>query len=646
MKRFSSPQSVFGGSRVRAEREIPDIPESPPPPYTEVTDSLQPSENHLSPDPSTPPQPSQDAVPSAQTLSRPEFANSVLAKTHFPASPTPEPPTRRPPEPPKETGPPTLSSELSIEHNRPVDRSGLPPSATALLRIETNSNETIPSAASWLMGRRPPNYSPPRYTDPASLELELVCAGCFSIESECDCLSGHATTVLPISEMPWTKKPYGAFPVPEWLAGAIGMRAAHAAAGVASYCWPAMSLGAIPIFDKDSLAFVRSRALDRCPDAREFMLGLVGPITKHETQECSCGCQEAICSRVALRHNLYTSPGALEQARSTTYQIGKGSGLKTTTAVTLGNGITCLSGQEFLLDDIETDFVEDFLLANALDPSWAPHDGHGVRRRSDMMSWDGVVNSWTVNMLLRCKNARNYHPFFWNITTKGYSRHGNGCQFVVRSECLGTGIGVMVLDLPSNALDPQRGALPVVNLSPYKGAHYLPQLDSLQRKGEYYDYNTAPAGQDWDRLAIKMSGLYHPQFEHVSYASKSSHDFSARIGAAGRAKPGFKCTMSCKNGVPAYCCGFMSPNSDTNKTTAYLISSNHSVAFLAVAEYAQELRKQLYLVNQRFCMGCTVLQAPLGSIVAGILPNVTLGEWQDDLKDTGRGSSLPEARSI
>jgi len=98
------------------------------------------------------------------------------------------------------------------------------------------------------------------------------------------------------------------------------------------------------------------------------------------------------------------------------------------------------------------------------------------------MSWDAVLNSWNINMLLRSTIRHNYYPFFNNIITKGFSRHGDGCQFAMRSECLGTGIGAMVMDLPS---DVQEITLPVTSQTMYKGVHMLLLLESLQKYGSY-----------------------------------------------------------------------------------------------------------------------------------------------------------------
>lgn len=247
-----------------------------------------------------------------------------------------------------ETSKTDSTAESRIEDGLNVDRSQLPSSAKDLLGLELS----------------PIPYPQSRYADSAALELGLICTRCYHFKSECECPSGYATVAWPISRMLWAKKPYGEFPVPEWLAGTVGMRAAHIAAGVAKCFWPIMSLGMIPIFDNESLVLVKSRALDRCPDSREFMLRLLGPMTRYRHQKCSCGCEEAICSRAALRHNLYSHPNALEQATSTTYQIGEGSWTKTVTAVTLGNGITCLSERASDPVNVDTDSIEDYLLAS------------------------------------------------------------------------------------------------------------------------------------------------------------------------------------------------------------------------------------------------------------------------------------------
>lgn len=571
---------------TQMEREPPHLFElSPPPPYIEVESFPQPDQsrfrNHLDCDQDASRRPSPSDVP------------TVL----------PPHPTRRPPKPPKWTG----IAESRIEDGPHVDRSRLPPSAKDLLGVEAS----------------PIPYPQSRYADSAALELELICIRCFHFESECECPSGYATVVWTMSRTPWAKKPYGEFPVPEWLASTVSMRTAHIAAGVANCFWPIMSLGMIPIFDNESLVLVKSRALDRCPDSREFMLRLLGPMTQCRTQKCSCGCEEAICSRAALRHNLYSHPGALEQATSTTYQIGEGSWMKTVTAVTLGNGITCLSERASDLVNIDTDSIEDYLLASVLDSLKIKYTTQG--KWSNLISWDGVLNSWIITRLLWSKGISHYSPFACKVTTKGAAEYRNGCRLVMRSECLGTGTGVMVLDLPINAVGPQRLQLPVATLPAHNASHLLLELGKLQKDGQYRDCTTAPPGQGWEQLSIQLNSLPHPEFLHPAYRSDQvGLNLTARVGACGRPRPGFRCTMGCKKGVRAYCCGFTSPSRDINEITVYVITVNHSVAFLAIAEYAQALQRRLYLVDQRSCIGCTVLQASPGSIVAGILPNVSL----------------------
>lgn len=618
-ERFARLRNAFAGSPMSTDPNPLDLPGSdPPPPYTEVESSPPLDENRLGCHPNAMPRLALSGVqPSVLPLQGRESADSTPARGHHrPFQSFPKPPTRMPPKPPKHLKAPvtTGTAEPLIEDGLKVDGSRLPPSAKDLLGLEPS-----------------PINPRSRYMDSAALELELICTCCFCFESECDCPCGYATTVLPVSCMPWTKKPYGAFPVPEWLASTISMRAAHAAAGVANCFWPVMLLGAIPIFDQDSLVLVRSRALDPCLDAREFLLGLLGGMTRYETQECSCGCQEAICSRVALRHNLYTNPGALEQAQSTTYQIGEKGSI--TTAVTLGNGITCLSALNRALVDVNTDSVEDYVLISAMGSVKYGYTADG--KWSSLISWDRVLNSWIITRLLWSQDVRaynSYYSFSCDVTTMGFARYRNGYRFAIRSECFGTGTGIMVLDLPSKAINSERVQQPTEAFSALNGSHELFQLGARQKKGVYRDCTTAPPGRGWEELAIELDRTLYPEFVHPSLHRKAGFGYSTRIGAHVRPRPGFGCTMHCKNGVRAYCCGFTIPSSDRNDITVYVIGVNHSVAFLAIAEFAQVMRKPLYLVGQKSCLGCTVLQATPGSIVAGILPGVTLTGWHSEKK--------------
>lgn len=489
---------------------------------------------------------------------------------------------------------------------------GLPPSAKDLL----NTPKDIPY-----------------HESPAALELELVCTCCFNFASECECLSRHATTVLLMSHMPWTTKPYGSFQVPEWLAGVVGMKAAHIAAGVAHHLWPVMSLGIIPIFDKDSLVLVRSRALLRCPDSREFMRQVLGPIKQSQTELCTCGCEEAICGRVAIRHNLYTIPGALERAQSTTYSIGEGDKLQLSTVVTMDYGLACVSKRGYGLIDVNIDSLEDFILTSTLDEFQNYHGNN--RHWSDNISWDAILESWILRIMLR-SGLGSFGSQFYNFLTKKYHQNRLGRHLVFRSECLGTGNGLLVMDLPRSP-GSDYPCMPCVSQLAIatSAANQLMKLSDIQERGQNRDCTTPLTGQNWEHLTLDGTLDPHPSFTYTNPLREPNigPKFRSRVGIGARARPGFPCTMECKDGVQAYCCGFTSPRHDITETTVYIVGLNSSVAFLAIAQYAQMLQKRLYLVSRKCCLGCTVLQASPGSIVAGILPDVNLEVYQSNFQD-------------
>lgn len=209
---------------------------------------------------------------------------------------------------------------------------------------------------------------------------------------------------------------------------------------------------------------------------------------------------------------------------------------------------------------------------------------------SNLISWDGVLNSWIITRLLWSKGITRYSPFACKVTTKGASEYRSGYRLVMRSECLGTGTGVMVLDLPSNTVGSQRLQLPVGTLLAHNASHLLLELGKLQTDGQYRDCTTAPAGQGWEKLSIQLNSLPHPEFlPAVSRSGQVGLNLMARVGASGRPRLGFRCTMDCKNGVKAYCCGFTNPSCDINEIAVYIIGVNHSAAFLAIAEYPKSL---------------------------------------------------------
>ncbi|PVH68188.1 hypothetical protein DL98DRAFT_232149 [Cadophora sp. DSE1049] len=454
--------------------------------------------------------------------------------------------------------------------------------------------------------------NPPALIDPALFEFEAACVRCFAFQSECECASGKPTSTLPLSELPLTRKPYGTFPTPPGLVTLIGMKATHVAASVANTLWPVISLGIIPIFTQESVALIRSRTIERTNDgtndAKEILTKMAKPISASKGAACNCGCRESICAQVALRHGLYEDPKALSKAESTTYTIGTDD----LTAVTLGNGKTCVRGQFSALVDIDTDFVEDFMLARALLPrSWG--NSHLPSNRLAMLSWDELLDSVLVETLARRHECRIGYGY---IPLKLTAKHPEGSRLVVRSESFGAGTGCMVLDLGPDDIKgfSEYEVLPPWCSAPNQFLHYIKQAKQGGRSN-YRDCTVAPVGEGWGEITFAKNTRV-PEF-HLAVPG------ALHLGVPRHPRRGYNCTAKCRKKVSAYCCGFSPPSKDPKETTVYILG-NDPVPYLAVSQLSFQYGRLLYFVDHKACLGCTVLKAPRGSIVAGVLPRVLI----------------------
>jgi hypothetical protein len=444
--------------------------------------------------------------------------------------------------------------------------------------------------------------------DPMSLEFELVCISCFHYRSACTCASGKAMTTVEISSLPLTKSRYGSFLTPSALIEILGMKTAHLAAAITNTFWPVISLGLIPVFDRESLAIVGSPVLDGITNSKEFIRKMSKSVVPSKKQtDCVCGCREVICARVALRHGLYEDSNSFSRAVAINYTIGD----QPITVVDLGNGTTCLSCQGVEPLDVDSDFLDDYLVAcawNSKGPVY--HFCMAPRSHNRMIQWDAVLGTMVAELISGKAPSRTS---FDRTVLRVVSQHPGGQVLVMRTEPFGAGTGLIVLNLEPNALDENR-ALGNLQIDFQRlGISQLsyPSLSKVQ------DCTTAPPGDGWDAVSVVGQGSF-PQF----HSRVVSHGLTM-IGNAGRPQRGFRCSKQCRAGVSARCSGFSAPPTDIPETTVYIVGEN-PVAYLVVSHYAQEYDRALYFVDRHACLGCTVLLAPQGSIVAGVLPSVSI----------------------
>lgn len=481
-----------------------------------------------------------------------------------------------------------------------------PPTARYILGLDDDSAHIKPVGSS-------------KEVDPLPFEFELVCLRCWEFQQECTCGS-NPVIAIPPSSLSATKKSYGEYPVPVPIIKKIGMRDTHFASAVAHATWPLTCRGMIPIFSADSLSVIRSRALDRTPDARTFLDSTYQSVIATPGAECQCGCREIICAQVALRHDLYNKPKELARATSTSYTF-KARPNFAFSAVRLGNGKTCISSSapSTPITEIDSDFEDDYLLCRRL---WCIGWTDSMpSSKSKFISWDAVLSNILDGVLSR---SPNHYLNFWTMTARRYIGLADGSRVVMRSENFGVGMGHLVMDLketPYGTFNQAEGSIPsafgmsqyVLDTSDFRS----PSTLAVPRREKSSAVAQAEVGYGWSSVKIDVSS----GDIRLRVASDTNPNSVGKvISPPRRPFKGQACSGLCaKKTITVDSVGF-SPPTDQGKETSVYMLGNDAAPFIVVAQYAQNVKKEFYLVNYDECLACTILYVPRGCIVAGPLP--------------------------
>lgn len=398
------------------------------------------------------------------------------------------------------------------------------------------------------------------------------------------------------------------------------MRDTHFASAVAHATWPLTCRGMIPIFSADSLSVIRSRALERTPDARTFLASTYQPVVATPGGECQCGCREIICAQVALRHGLYNKPKDLARATSISYTF-EGHPSFAFSAVRLGNGKTFISSSAAgnYNAEIDSDFEDDYLLCRRLwCIGWADFMPDS---KNKLISWDGLLANVLDGILSR---APKHYLNFCTMTARRYIGLAEGSQVIMRSENFGVGMGHLVMDLkekPHDTFSQTEGLIPNAYGMPYDALNMSdfrsPSSLAAPKREKSSATAQAAVGYGWDGVKIDVSS----GDIRIQVASETNpNSVGKAIWPPRRPFKGKSCFGLCaKKSVAVDSVGFSPPTDQGKETSVYILSAD-AAPYVVVAQYAQHLKKEFYLVDYDECLACTMLHVPRGSIVAGPLP--------------------------
>ncbi|CAH0045526.1 unnamed protein product [Clonostachys solani] len=495
----------------------------------------------------------------------------------------------------------------------------------------TQSLNLVPETALYLLGkgghsiRKRVKDDRTDVLDPSIWEFELVCLVCFEYAPQCCCLLGYPVISVQPDTLPNAKMPNKTFPYRAGLVQELGgQNPAHMASVVAHSLWPVICQGMIPISDEKRLVVLRSKTLDQAVDPKDILRLMRKPPSRSSAQNCPC-CGNLICEKVITRHGLRRNKEALRGATISTYTI-RG---RSISAVRLINGKTCFDLKELGLIDMDTSAEEDFLFYCSVLPTFGLTSTSTRIKDPSLLNWDQMLVS-LLQETLSCERGKptRYEP----VTATRFS-YRDTVHAVLRGENFGIGPGFIVLDWPHRPRAPSK---PIVE-SGYIMGHVM-GINQPRRAEKAGFFSTLISAQP---VLDDLPGSTRDGWKNLTFDTRESHTptlkkasgFTSQrspIGLSKRPIPGVVCYQRCKateknKRIQAHFAGFAPPAEGDEETTVYLIGDN-AIRWLVVSQFATSRSQPLYFSNKSHCLGCTIAEAPRGSIIAASLPSVALSE--------------------
>jgi hypothetical protein len=406
--------------------------------------------------------------------------------------------------------------------------------------------------------------------DPAIFEFELTCLQCFAYVPECRCPGGGHTrydTPWQLAEYVKNANPEKSFTYPPTLSDRIGEKTAQLSALIAHGLWPAIVRGMIPIFSHDCLVVLRSRALDRATDPKEVLVKM---------------------------QNAFWTP--IKEFENTS-----------------------------LRDMPEDKATRSYM---SILPKPSPYLKSSLPKHARGLSWDKVLDS-LLNEVLSCDSfVRDRYEI---VPTETILARGSLMRAVLRSENFGVSPGFLVVEFKNDGFE---------RYKVMKWGHSLVKSEEINsarvvRKGGFMasdskyqpqpgELATSTSSAGWTGLSLDASA--RTKDAHYLRLKKGRGLFPQRVvlGRWKRPLPGKNCSGRCqeaKGRIKANFAGFAPPLTDLQRSTVYNLGSD-PLPWLVVAQYASEHPKPLFFVAHEECTGCTILEAPQGSIIAAKLPQL------------------------
>ncbi|VUC26648.1 unnamed protein product [Clonostachys rosea] len=494
-------------------------------------------------------------------------------------------------------------------------RPPIPATAAYLLQKDEESKKKLQATVDGFCGA----------PDPGMFEFELVCLLCFEYETECSCSIPNPKTTADPWQIPQVKKPKRPFTFPAKLATEIGDIPAHLSAAMAQSLWPAITRGMIPIFNDQSLAVLRSRALERMQDPKEILRNMVNPVsTLLSPAECRCGCRLEICTKIRAKYGL-ESKQSIEECSVTSYKVRT----RTFNAVRLPYGITCFDLSDIGLYEVKTADEDDFLFYCSILPTfWNVYPSPRPKSNPADINWHMVLES-LLHETLTLQNSRMSRYDILPIRAMSYM--DGSTRAVMRAENFAAGPGFLVMEVtPSAPSSPKYSIIDCgYSLGHVSGINsprtacadaFMSQAASAQPK--FGSLESVSVGKGWGGLSLD------PRSDGHLYLKKRYGPFikKAMVGLPRRGSPGKMCDGSCsrkKSSSGAYFAGFAPPEMDLSQTTVYILDKD-PLAWVVISQWASSHPRHLIFVSHEQCLVCTILDAPAGSIIASGLPPIAL----------------------